>query len=78
MHFFLLTVYFMFTVTDKHIVCACVCECIFCIQDTYTSIFAPYSQSKFSHTLIHNGPLGAQELYKQGHVCIVFAVTHSI
>jgi len=38
---------------------------------------ASYSKSKFSQTLTHNGPLGTQELYKQGHVCIVFAVTHS-
>jgi len=28
--------------------------------------------------LTHNGPLGTEELYKEGHVCIVFAVTHSM
>jgi hypothetical protein len=75
-HFFLLNVYFIFTMTDKRIVCACVCECICCIQDT--CIVASYSQYKFSQTLTHSRPLGTQELYKQGHVCFVFAVTYSI
>jgi len=67
----------MFTMTDKHIVCACVCVCthIFCIQDTYTSTFASYSQSKFSNILTHNGPLGAQELYTKGHVCHTFYIS---
>jgi len=58
-HFFLMNVYFMSTMTDKRIVCACVH--IFCIQSTYTCIFASYPQSKFSHTLTHIGLLGAQK-----------------
>jgi hypothetical protein len=72
MHFFLLIVYFMFTMTDKYILCARV----FCIQDIYK--VASLTHYKFSQTLTHSRLLGTQELYKQGHVCIVFAVTHSI